>query len=173
MTLQLYISYVNKHIFTLHINISLRLLPPVNTLNSKWKFKTILINKSQLLLKALYLEGTLGTDRLFRPGETRSIDLLVTTFFVDLNQLFPWVLTRSDREGSFIAEWRARIISSEDSVFNYFIKIKDYIVKTTRSLLAEWNSRNIFYSLRKGFQVVYLFDCMKTREPWTTNYQER
>ena len=35
MTLQLYISYLNKHIFTLHINISLRLLPPVNTLNSK------------------------------------------------------------------------------------------------------------------------------------------
>ena len=35
MSLQLYISYLNKHIFTLHINISLRLLPPVNTLNSK------------------------------------------------------------------------------------------------------------------------------------------
>ena len=68
MSLQLYISYLNKHIVTLDINISLRLLPSVNTLNSKWKFKTILINKSQLLLKALYLEATLGTDRLFRPG---------------------------------------------------------------------------------------------------------
>ena len=39
--------------------------------------------------------------------------------------------------------------------------MKDYIVKTTRSLRAEWNSRNALYSLRKGFQVVYLFDCIK------------
>ena len=38
---------------------SLRLLRSVNTLNPKLKFKTILINKSQLLLKALYLEETL------------------------------------------------------------------------------------------------------------------
>ena len=62
-----------------------------------------------------------------------------------------------------------RIISNDDGVFNYFIKMKDYIVKTTRSLQDEWNSRNTLYSLRKGSQVVYLFDCMKTREPWTTN----
>ena len=41
--------------------------------------------------------------------------------------------------------------------FNYFIKIKDYIVQTTRSLLAEWNSRNIFYSLIKVFRLfIYL-----------------
>ena len=58
MSLQLYISYLNKHIVTLH-HVSLRLLRSVNTLNSKLKFKTILINKSQLLLKALYLEATL------------------------------------------------------------------------------------------------------------------
>ena len=57
MSLQLYISYLNKHIVTLH-NVSLRLLRSVNTLNSKVKFKTILINKSQLLLKGLYLEVT-------------------------------------------------------------------------------------------------------------------
>ena len=62
-----------------------------------------------------------------------------------------------------------RIISNDDGVFNYFIKMKDYIVKTTRSLRDEWNSRNTLYSLHKGSQVVYLFDCMKTREPWTTN----
>ena len=56
----------------------------------------------------------------------------------------------------------------DDSVFNYFIKMKDY---PTRSLRAGWNSRNTPYSLRKGFQVVYLFDCTKTREePWT-NWQ--
>ena len=30
-----------------------------------------------------------------------------------------------------------RIISNDDNLFNYFIKIKDYIVKTTRSLVAE------------------------------------
>ena len=58
MSLQLYISYLIKHIVTLH-HVSLRLLRSVNTLNSKLKFKTILINKSQLLLKALYLEATL------------------------------------------------------------------------------------------------------------------
>ena len=57
MSLQRYISYLNKHIVTLH-NVSLRLLRSVNTLNSKVKFKTILINKSQLLLKGLYLEVT-------------------------------------------------------------------------------------------------------------------
>ena len=60
-----------------------------------------------------------------------------------------------------------RIISNDDGFLNYFIKMKDYIVKTTRSLRAEWNSRNILYSLRNGFQVVYAFDYMKTREPWT------
>ena len=57
MRLQLYTSYLNKHIVTLH-NVSLRLLRSVNTLNSKVKFKTILINKLQLLLKGLYLEVT-------------------------------------------------------------------------------------------------------------------
>ena len=41
--------------------------------------------------------------------------------------------------------------------------MKDYIVKTNRSLRAE--------CLPRGFQVLYLFDCMKTREPWT-NSQE-
>ena len=57
VNLQLYISYLNKHIITLH-NVPLRLLRSVNTLNSKVKFKTILINKSKLLLKGLYLEAT-------------------------------------------------------------------------------------------------------------------
>ena len=37
-------------------NISLR---SINPLNANLRFKTILINKSQLLLKALYLEATL------------------------------------------------------------------------------------------------------------------
>ena len=34
-----------------------------------------------------------------------------------------------------------RIISNDNVVFNYFIKMKDYVVKTTRALRAEWNSR--------------------------------
>ena len=42
MSLQLYISYLNKHIVILRINISLRLIRSVNTLNSKLKSKTIL-----------------------------------------------------------------------------------------------------------------------------------
>ena len=59
MSLQLYISYLNKQMVTLHINISLCLLRSFNTLNSKLKFKPILINKLQLQLNALYLEATL------------------------------------------------------------------------------------------------------------------
>ena len=57
MSLQLYISCLNKHIVALH-HVSLRLLRSVNTMNSKLKFKTILINKSQLLQRGLYLEAT-------------------------------------------------------------------------------------------------------------------
>ena len=57
MSLQRYTSYLNKHIVTLH-NVSLRLLRSVNTLNSNVKLKTILINKSKLLLKGLYVEAT-------------------------------------------------------------------------------------------------------------------
>ena len=59
MSLQLYISYLNKQMVTLHINISLCLLRSFNTLNSKLKFKPILINKLQLQLNTLYLEATL------------------------------------------------------------------------------------------------------------------
>ena len=59
MSLQLYISYLNKQMVTLHINISLCLLRSFNTLNSKLKFKPILINKLQVQLNALYLEATL------------------------------------------------------------------------------------------------------------------
>ena len=65
-----------------------------------------------------------------------------------------------------------RIISNDDGFLNYFIKMKDYIVKTTRSLRAEWNSRNILYSLRNGFQVVYLFDVWKHGSRGRLNCQE-
>ena len=63
-----------------------------------------------------------------------------------------------------------RIISNDDAVFNYFIKMKDYIVKTLNKVSASWVKwPHTLYSLRNGSQVVYLFDCMKTREPWMTN----
>ena len=65
-----------------------------------------------------------------------------------------------------------RIISNDDGFLDYFIKMKDYIVKTTRSLRAEWNSRNILYSLRNGFQVVYLFDVWKHGSRGRLNCQE-
>ena len=57
---------------------------------------------------------------------------------MDVNQLFPWFSTRSDREGSLTLN-EGRIISNDvDDFLNYFIKMKDlYIVKTTRSLRAE------------------------------------
>ena len=78
--------------------------------------------------------------------------------------VFARVLT--ERVPSSLNEGRrlTRIISNHDCVFQeLFIKMKDYIVKTTRSLRAE--------CLPNGFQVLYLFDCMKRREPWT-NSQE-
>ena len=50
--------------------------------------------------------------------------------------------------------------------------MKDYIVKTTRSLQVEWNSRNILYSLHNGFQVVYLFDAWKHGSHGGLNWQE-
>ena len=91
-----------------------------------------------------------------------------TWVFVDINQLFPqfshalWQskVRSSLNEGRRLSRL-PRIISIDDSVFNYFIKMKDYIVKTTRSLRAGGNIRNTLWSLRKGFQVVYLFDCLK------------
>ena len=55
MSLQLYISYLNKHIVTLH-NVSLRLLRSVNTLNSKVKFKTILITNHNYYCKVCTLK---------------------------------------------------------------------------------------------------------------------
>ena len=53
---------------------------------------------------------------------------------------FPRALTEKVvRVPSSVNEGRIliRIISNDDGVFDYFIKIKDYIVKTTRSLRAE------------------------------------
>ena len=54
--LHIVISHLNKNVVTFHINISLRLLRSVNTLNSNLKFKTIPINKSQLLWKLCTLK---------------------------------------------------------------------------------------------------------------------
>ena len=54
---------------------------------------------------------------------------------MDVNQLFPWFSTRSEKVPSSLNE--GRIISNDDGFLNYFINMKDYIVKTTRSLRNE------------------------------------
>ena len=51
---------MDSHIITFHFVYYDQFI----TLNSKLKFKTILINKLQLLLRALYLEATLPSFRL-------------------------------------------------------------------------------------------------------------
>ena len=50
-----------------------------------------------------------------------------------------------------------RIISHDDGVFNfiYLIKMKDYMVKTTRSLPAEWNRRNTLYTVNSLYSGHY------------------
>ena len=55
-----------------------------------------------------------------------------------------------------------RIISNDDSLFNYFIKIKDYIVKRTRSLVAETFS--IAY-----VKVVRLFIYLIVENTWAVD----
>ena len=52
-------------------------------------------------------------------------------------------------------EWR---MTNDDSVFNYFIKMKDYIVKTTRGLWAEWTSRNTLYVKFSGCLFIWLYE---------------
>ena len=61
-----------------------------------------------------------------------------------------------------------RIISNDDGFFKLFYWDEAlHSVKTT-----EWNSRNILYSLRNGFQVVYLFDVWKQGSCGRLNCQE-
>ena len=57
----------------------------------------------------------------------------------------------------FKLSWNTTVLSQSNCI-NFSCKYN--VVKTTRSLRAAWNSRNTLYSLRKGFQVVYLFECM-------------
>ena len=75
---------------------------------------------------------------LHRLPPTRALE----GFFSLLKHEFSWTsincfygfLTRSDREGSLTAEWRAKTYKIDfDGVFNYFMTMKDYIVQTTRS----------------------------------------
>ena len=77
---------------------------------------------------------------------------------------FHYFLTLSDREGSLVAEWRAKTLIKEQFRMRTAVLIISltwgitFTVKITRSLRAEWNSWNTLYSLiRKSFQVVYLF----------------
>ena len=74
----------------------------------------------------------------------------------------------ADWEGSLIAEWWEKTNKNNFEWrrrFYYFIKMKDYIVKTTRSVRADWNSRNTPLQFAWMFSGC-LFNCMKTREPW-------
>ena len=59
---------MDSHVITFHFVY----YDQYSSLNSKLKFKTILINKLQLLLRALYLEATLPSLRL--AAEHYSID---------------------------------------------------------------------------------------------------
>ena len=56
---------------------------------------------------------------------------------------------------------RLAIISHDDSVYNfvYFIKMKDYVVKTMRSLRAAWNSRNTLEQFSGcSFKLIWLYE---------------
>ena len=57
---------------------------------------------------------------------------------MDVNQLFPWFSLAEKVPSSLNKAGRlTRIILHDDVVFNYFMKMKDYIVKTARSLRAQ------------------------------------
>ena len=95
-----------------------------------------------------------------------------TWVFVDVNQLIPWFsqgfLTCSDREGSLIAEWRAKTYQNTAFLI-LFISSRWRITLLKQWGLCELSEIAEIISIvikRNGFQVVYLFDCMKSREPW-------
>ena len=79
--------------------------------------------------------------------------------FLDVNQLFRWfchVLWQRRFPYRGIKGWRlTKTILNDHHTSNI---TKDYIVKTTRSLKAEWSSQNTLYNVQctycKGFQVV-------------------
>ena len=83
---------------------------------------------------------------------------------------------REDREGSLIAKKRAKTYKNNFERRRLF---KLLLLRWRITLLKQWvlcelseiAELNVLYSLRNGFQVVCLLDCMKTREPWT-NCQE-
>ena len=79
---------------------------------------------------------------------------------------------RSDREGSLIAEWRVNNFERRRLFKIILLRWRITLLKQTRSLRAEWNSRNILYSLHNGFQVVYLFDVWKHGSRGRLNCQE-
>ena len=87
--------------------------------------------------------------------------------------MFPYgFLTRTDKKGSLVAEWRAKTLNNKFGMTTSFLIISlrwriTLLKQRGRCELSEIAETLSVYSLRKGFQVVYLFDCMKTREPWT------
>ena len=91
---------------------------------------------------------------------------------MDVNQLFPWFSTHSDREGSLIAEQRAKTykIKRRQLFKLFFIGWRITLLKRVlceQSEVAKTFSK-VYVTVS---QVVYLFDCMKTWERWM-NCQE-
>ena len=92
-----------------------------------------------------------------------------TLVFVYVNQLFPWFSHAPwEKVPSSLNEgWSlTRIISNDNGIFNfiYFIKMKDYIVKTTRSLRAEWIAETLSIVNVNFLGCLFiLFYCMKTQ----------
>ena len=77
--------------------------------------KIILRCEQQRILEWYTLTATCKSEfdsmtKFFLTGVTTNTRLwrfFFSCVFVDVNQLFPWFSTRSDRKGSLIAEWRA------------------------------------------------------------------
>ena len=88
--------------------------------------------------------------------------------FLDVNQLFRWfchVLWQRRFPHRGIKGWRlTKTILNDHHTSNI---TKDYIVKTTRSLKAEWSSQNTLYNVQCTYVKVFrlLFDCIKIQEP--------
>ena len=132
MNLRLYISCLNKHSLPDLHNISLRLLQSVNTLNSKLKFKTILIDKSLLLLKALYLEATL-TFLKFAAKHCSIAQLLGGSYHT---QLCRGKFFHRNRKPYTMSEKRPKI--------NKFANYQNIIVKKQSRLRLPWTAMLLF-----------------------------
>ena len=101
------------------------------------------------------LNSSYCTQYRFQPLALTRALAVETWVFVNVNQPFPWFshALRQRREGRRLT----RIILNDTGVFNfYFIKMKGYIAKTTRSLPTDWNSRNSKVNVKVFKLFIYL-----------------